>query len=370
MGKPLKVLLGAAGLLIVSVAVVLGYLGFQFTHSYSTKESMDVVFEVKPGTSFGTIASELEKQGLVKNAYFFSVYARLKGERSKVKVGEYMVKTDMVPSEILSILISGKSIERSFTVSEGLNLYEISALYESEGFGTSANFWKLAHDKAFVKTLLGEEHDGLEGYLFPETYMLTKYTTTKELIASMVRRFLFVYKEAVPQNEAPGWTRHQIVTLASIIEKETGAAEERPLISSVFHNRLKKGMRLQTDPTVLYGKAEKVGSFAINITTEDLRSPNRYNTYTIFGLPPGPIANPGREALKAVLAPAESTYLFFVSQNNGTHIFSSDYEAHNKAVKRFQLDPKAREGKSWRDLSKRKTEALAAPVAAPAPAKH
>ena len=179
----------------------------------------------------------------------------------------------------------------------------------------------------------------------------------------MVKRFLFVYHEAVPQNEVPGWTRHQIVTLASIIEKETGAPEERPLISSVFHNRLKKGMRLQTDPTVLYGKAERVGSFAINITTEDLRTPNRYNTYTIYGLPPGPIANPGREALSAVLAPAESTYLYFVSQNNGTHIFSSDYEAHNKAVKHFQLDPKAREGKSWRDLSKKKVEA---PAAAPA----
>ena len=171
MGKPLKVLFGAAGLLVLSLAVALGYLGFQFTHSRSSnKESMDVVYEVRPGTSFMTIASELEKQGLVKNAYFFSVYARLKGERNKVKVGEYLVKTDMVPSEILAVLTSGKSIERSFTVSEGLNLYEISALYEKEGFGTRENFWKATHDKAFVKTLLGEEHDSLEGYLFPETY--------------------------------------------------------------------------------------------------------------------------------------------------------------------------------------------------------
>lgn len=353
MSKPLKVLLGAVLLLVIAVGAGLGFLGYQFTHSRPSSQSMDVVYEVKPGTSFGTIAEELEKQGLVRNASFFSVYARLKNERSKVKVGEYLLKTDMAPADILNVLISGKSIERSFTVSEGLNLYEISALYEKEGFGTRDAFWKLSHDKEFIKSLLGEERDSLEGYLFPETYKLTKYTTAKVLIANMVKRFLFVYNEAIPQGSLPGWTRNQIVTLASIIEKETGAPEERPLISSVFHNRLQKGMRLQTDPTVLYGKAEKIGTFAINITRADLTTPTPYNTYTITGLPPGPIANPGREALAAAIAPKTSTYLYFVSQNNGTHIFSSDYESHNKAVKRFQVDPKARAGHSWRELKNR-----------------
>jgi UPF0755 protein len=171
----------------------------------------------------------------------------------------------------------------------------------------------------------------------------------------MVKRFLFVFGEVLPQSHVQGWTRHQIVTLASIIEKETGAPEERPLISSVFHNRLLKKMRLQTDPTVIYGKAEKSGKIEINITRADLLTPSRYNTYVIPALPPGPIANPGKEALLAAVNPAASGYLFFVSQNDGTHVFSEDYSAHNRAVQKFQLDRKAREGKSWRDLQNRKT---------------
>ncbi len=134
-------------------------------------------------------------------------------------------------------------------------------------------------DPQFVKSLLGEPHESLEGYLFPETYMLTKYTDTKSLITAMVRRFLYVYNEVAGQSQIPGWSRHQIVTLASIVEKETGAADERPLISSVFHNRLVKKMRLQTDPTVIHGKAEKLGKIVISITREDLVTPTRYNTY-------------------------------------------------------------------------------------------
>ncbi|HEY1078907.1 MAG TPA: endolytic transglycosylase MltG, partial [Bdellovibrio sp.] len=188
---------------------------------------------------------------------------------------------------------------------------------------------------------------------FPETYMLTKFTDTKTLISNMVKRFLYVYNEVAPEAQVLGWPRHKVVTLASIIEKETGAPEERPLISSVFHNRMQKNMRLQTDPTVIYGKAEQTGKIEINITRADLTTPTRYNTYTITGLPPGPIANPGKEALLAAVKPAASEFLFFVSQNDGTHVFSVDYKGHESAVKRFQLDRKAREGKSWRDLNKR-----------------
>lgn len=354
MKKSWLVFFGAIVALVIALGAAMAYLGYQFSHSRPSQEALEVIYELKPGTSFGSMAEELERQGLVKNANFFSVYARLTGERSKIKVGEYSLKTNMSPSEILEVLTSGKSIERSFTVSEGLNLFEISDLYEKEGFGTRENFWKLTHDKEFIRSLLGEERDSLEGYLFPETYRLTKFTTTKTLISNMVKRFLYVYKEAVPQ-ELPGWTRHQVVTLASIIEKETGAGEERPLISSVFHNRLAKRMKLQTDPTILYGKALVTGSFLINIKRADILAPTTYNTYVISGLPPGPIANPGKEALAAAVKPAKSDYLFFVSQNDGKHIFSVDYESHNRAVKRFQLDPKAREGKSWRDLNKNKT---------------
>jgi len=168
-----------------------------------------------------------------------------------------------------------------------------------------------------------------------------------------------VYNEVMASSQiqdfpwAKNWGKRQIVTLASIIEKETGAPEERPLISSVFHNRLKRGMLLQTDPTIIYGKAMLTGKIEINITRADLSKATDYNTYVISGLPPGPIANPGKESLLAAVRPASSKYLYFVSHNDGTHQFSEDYQSHVKAVQKFQLDPKARQGKSWRDLNKR-----------------
>ena len=350
MKKTVVVLVSAVLALIVAVGVCLGFLGYQYASTAPSNIAQDVVYEVVPGKAFNTIAKDLENKGLVRNAFFFSMYARFKNERSKVKVGEYLLRTNMTPNEVLDVITSGKSIARAFTVSEGLSIYEISELYEKEGFGTAAEFMRLVRDPQFIQTLLGEKQESLEGYLFPETYMLTKFTDTKGLLTAMVKRFLYVYNEIQPQSHLKGWSRHQIVTLASIVEKETGAPEERPKISSVFHNRLQKGMKLQTDPTIIYGKAETLGKIVINITRADLSAPTRYNTYVITGLPPGPIANPGREALLAAMSPEKTEYLFFVSQNDGTHVFSENYEAHNAAVKRFQLNAKAREGKSWRDL--------------------
>ncbi|KYG69083.1 hypothetical protein AZI87_07635 [Bdellovibrio bacteriovorus] len=339
--------------LLIAVGGGLAYVSYNFLNTPPSTTASDVVYEVTPGSGFNTIAADLERKGIVRNGFFFSVYARFKGDRSKLKVGEYLLRTDMLPAEVLATITSGKSIARSFTVSEGLSIYEIADLYEKQGFGTATEFLGLVRDPAFVKSLLGENQETLEGYLFPETYMLTKYTDARALITNMVKRFLYVYEEVLAQATVMGWKRHQVVTLASIIEKETGAPEERSLISSVFHNRLMKKMRLQTDPTVIYGKAERTGKIEINITRADLTTPTRYNTYVIYGLPPGPIANPGREALLAALRPETSDYLFFVSQNDGTHVFSSDYKGHSAAVQKFQLDRKAREGKSWRDLKKR-----------------
>lgn len=344
----------AAVVLLAAVGAGVGFVGYQFLNSRPSDIVQDVVYEVNPGKSFNTIATELESKGLLTNAFFFSMYARIVGERSKLKVGEYLLRTNMKPKEVLEVITSGKSIARSFTVSEGLSIYEIADLYEKQGFGTAQNFMALVRDPQLIQGLLGEKQESLEGYLFPETYMLTKFTDTKTLISNMVKRFLYVYNEVAPEAQVLGWPRHKVVTLASIIEKETGAPEERPLISSVFHNRMQKNMRLQTDPTVIYGKAEQTGKIEINITRADLTTPTRYNTYTIPGLPPGPIANPGKEALLAAVKPAASEFLFFVSQNDGTHVFSVDYKGHESAVKRFQLDRKAREGKSWRDLNKTK----------------
>ncbi|WP_413576538.1 endolytic transglycosylase MltG [Bdellovibrio sp. HCB290] len=350
MKKTVVVLISATVALLVAVGVCVGFLGYQYANTAPSSIAQEVVYEVLPGKAFNTVAKDLESKGLVRNSFFFSMYARFKNERSKVKVGEYLLRTNMTPDEVLDVITSGKSIARAFTISEGLSIYEISDLYEKAGFGTAADFMRLVRDPELIQSLLGEKQISLEGYLFPETYMLTKFTDTKGLISAMVKRFLYVYNEIQPQSHLKGWTRHQIVTLASIVEKETGAPQERPLISSVFHNRLQKGMKLQTDPTIIYGKAETLGKIVINITRADLTAPTRYNTYVIPGLPPGPIANPGKEALLAAMNPEKSSYLFFVSQNDGTHVFSEDYKGHQSAVKRYQLDAKAREGRSWRDL--------------------
>lgn len=351
MKKTVLTLIAAVVVLGLVVAGVGGYLVYDFTSKAPSTLAQEVVFEVEPGKSFNTVASELEQKGLIRNAQFFSIYARMVGDRSKLKVGEYMFLTNMKPREVLDVLISGKSVARGFTVSEGLSTYEIAEAFEKQGFGTAQEFFALTRDPEMIKTLLGpnETVTSLEGYLFPETYMMTKFTDTKTLISNMVKRFLFVYNEVMATNQST-MTRNQIVTLASIIEKETGAPEERPIISSVFHNRLAKGMKLQTDPTVIYGKALHLGKIVINITKADLMTPTPYNTYTINGMPPGPIANPGREALVAALNPAKTDYLFFVSQNDGRHVFTTSYENHTQAVQKFQVNRKAREGKSWRDL--------------------
>jgi UPF0755 protein len=351
-----KIVLGMI-LAIFSLSVGMGiFLWDHYANQKNPGSPEEVVFEVRQGQGFVKIVKELEQKNLIQNAQIFSLYAKIKGEAGKMKVGEYALRGDMYPSEVLAVINSGKSIGRTFTIPEGMSIYEISELWEHDGFGSKSEFMNIVRDRKLIQTLLGEEHESLEGYLFPETYKITKYTESKQVVTTMVKKFMEVWAEIEPLVRESGQnsnlSRHQIVTLASIVEKETGAPEERPLISSVFHNRLRKGMLLQTDPTVIYGKAEKLGKIIANIKREDLTTPTRYNTYTIRGLPPGPIANPSREALIASIKPAESEYLFFVSKNEGRHTFSKDYRAHLAAVKKFQLDPKAREGKSWRHMEK------------------
>lgn len=318
-----------------------------------------VTFLLEPGVPFRQILTRLQQQGLIDNEFSLLVFAKVTGWDRKMRHGEYALNRGMTALKILETLASGKSILYPFTFPEGANMYDVANALEAKGFFTAKDFLEFVKNPEEVKALLGEEHSSLEGYLFPETYSLTRFTTLKELVTSMVRRFKTVYDEVSAQlmigaaGNKLTMSRHEIVTLASIIEKETGAPEERPLISSIFHNRLKIGMRLQTDPTIMYGILVQTGVPKMNITKQDLLTPTLYNTYTIKALPPGPIANPGREALLAAMKPAESKYLYFVSRNNGTHEFSEDYGGHKKAVQSFQLNAKAREGKSWRDLGKK-----------------
>jgi len=350
-------------LLIVASVLGSAFMALIFIDSTATNYKRDVVFDVRPGQTLRSVAKELHAAKLVASDWKFYWYARFKDADNRIRVGEYALHTQMRPREVLDVITSGRSIERSLTIQEGFNIFEIADQLERQGFAKRDEFLQLARDPKLVRQLLGEDLSSLEGYLFPETYKVTKFTGTQGLIRLMVNRFLAVYKEL----PAHGMTRHQLVTLASIVEKETGAPEERPIISSVFHNRMQKGMRLETDPTVIYGIFFETGRWNRNISRADLLRDGPYNTYRRSGLPPGPIANPGREALLAAIAPAKTEFLFFVSRNDGTHVFSKDFRSHQQAVQNYQLDRRNREGKSWRDLKNRPSTG-GVPAATPPPA--
>lgn len=314
-------------------------------------QGQDKIFEVQPGEGFYKVASRLHSEGIITSSQYFKLLARFYGYTNGLKVGEYAVRTDLRPIEVLQILSSGQSIERQVTIPEGYSLYEIAHLFEQKGISTAEAFLKRATDPDFIYSLLNEKLPSLEGYLFPETYKYTKYTSLDSILKNMLSRFNQVY-DSVGFDDSLPYGKHQIVTLASMIEKETGAPHERPLIASVFFNRIKKNMKFQSDPTIIYGIWSETGVWKKNISKEDILKPTDYNTYTVPRLPKGPISSPGKESLEAVKNPANSDFLFFVSKNDGTHTFSSSLSDHNSAVQKFQVDKKAREGKSWRDLKK------------------
>lgn len=347
----MKKLIVFSVLMFLSVFIFISWEALVFLNRAAGTSDQSVYFEVFPGDSIKRVGKRLEKQRLITDSFRFSVFARLTGE-TEIRVGEYELKSTMYPAEILQTIVSGRSVEHQITFQEGLNKFEMAELFASKGLGNKKEFLALVDSRPLVQELLGEKHSSLEGYLFPETYHVTQYTGAEGLIRKMVERFKSVYKE-VERVKSINMSRHEIVTLASIIEKETGAPEERAVISSVYHNRLKKPMRLQADPTVLYGMWVEAKKFKNNITRSDLKRKTRYNTYTNSGLPYGPIANPGEESLKAAVNPERTEYLYFVSRNDGTHVFSTNYRAHTNAVRKFQKDKSARENKSWRDLSKR-----------------
>jgi UPF0755 protein len=345
--------------IVVVAMVVFGYQAFRFLSAGLGSASEEVVFEVPPGKSFHQIATQLEKQGLVSSAFKLRILAKITHQGGLVKIGEYALNRSMTPQEVLSVLISGKSIMYPITFPEGSNIYDMATALEAKKIYKAEEFLKGVHNKEWIHELLGVDVSSLEGYLFPETYNLTRYTPMRDLIAEMVQNFKTAYAEAEAQGKlagAPPMPRHERVILASMVEKESGAPQDRPLIASVFYNRLKKGMRLQSDPTIIYGIWVDTGFYKGNITREDITHPTRYNTYTVDKLPFGPISNPGRESLLAVMKPARSEFLYFVSHNDGTTAFTKTLEDHNRAVKKYQLDPSAREGKSWRDLKKAKAE--------------
>lgn len=339
---------------IVGIAVTVGvWVGYSNVFlAIDDEDNAEMVLDVEPGTTLRKLSKELFELGLLKDPDLFYYYVRLFATGKTVKIGEYSVKKSMSPVEIWNVISSGHSVDRIFTIREGLNSFEIAQIFEKSGLGTADEFLKVVFNKELAGKLTGVEAFSLEGYLFPDTYKFNKYIGTKELITVLVNRAVRVIGE-VRRATPTKMTVPTMVTMASIIEKETGNPSERVLISSVIHNRLAKGMKLQMDPTVIYGYWRKTGKYIENIRRKDLLEPNDFNTYTFYGLPAGPISNPGKESMHAALNPEKTGYLYFVSKNEGSHIFSESLKDHNKAVDTFQLNQKNRSGKSWRDLKKK-----------------
>jgi UPF0755 protein len=295
-----------------------------------------VVINVRQGQSLKSIADLLYQKKVIKNSLKLVIIARVKGFGKRLKAGEYLLSAAMSPRQILTVMVKGEVKLHKLTVPEGYNIDQIAGVVTQAGFGSQEEFRKTASDAALAHKL-GLKANTLEGYLFPDTYFFQKNVTVEKIISTMVQRFWSIFKpEWKDRGENLGLSVHQVVTLASIIEKETGAAFERPLIASVFHNRLRKKMRLESDPTVIYG----IENFDGNLTRKHLKTRTPYNTYKIRGLPIGPIANPGRASMEATLFPEKTAYLYFVSKKDTTHHFSTNLKEHNRAVRKYQLGRK------------------------------
>ncbi len=303
---------------------------------------MAKVLLFKKGASLRNIAAKLEQEGIIRNRYFFVAVTFLLGKRASIRAGEYDFNTGMLPLEVLNTLVKGQVKRHLVTVIEGYTLSQIARLLNDLNIVDRQAFLEKATSPVFVASLglfPGQNETGsrietsLEGYLFPETYNFIRDMDPEEVIRVMVNQFKKVVESHLA-SKAPqlGITPREAVILASMIEKETSLPQEKPLISAVFHNRLKRKIPLQSDPTVIYG----IKDFDGNLTKAHLLTPNPYNTYLINGFPPTPICSPGKDSLLAALNPAAVPYLYFVSRNDGSHFFSSDFEEHNRAVWKYQ----------------------------------
>ena len=294
--------------------------------------------EIPQGAGPASIGRRLVAAGVVRDRLVFRIELALSGAGRRLQAGEYRFDRPMTVGEVVAKIARGDVYLVPITFREGLTIKQMSQVFESKGFGSASEFVAAASDRQLAEAFDPKAPD-LEGYLFPDTYALPRHTTAAQLVARMVAGFEKALTPEMRESAGErGLSVRALVTLASIVEKETGKPEERPLVAAVYSNRLKLGMGMQCDPTVIYA-LERAGKYDGNLTREDLRFDSPYNTYRYAGLPPGPIAAPGRASLEAAAKPAPAPYLYFVSRNDGTHAFASTLPEHNRNVFEYQVKP-------------------------------
>jgi len=334
-------LIFSISVLVFLLAVFLTLAFAFFLVSPADRDAGERTFVVKEGESLKEVAEELEGMHLITNKSLFVLWAKLAGQSKQIKSGEYALSASMPPIKILERIHKGSVVLHAVTIPEGFTMEQIADLFAAKGLVQKEVFLRLANDsKTF--SAYGIKASSLEGYLFPDTYYFSLGLNPATLIDTMVKRFWQMVGPLKERADAIGMSMGEVVILASIIEKETGEPTERPAIASVFLNRLGRGMRLESDPTVIYG----IKDFDGNLRKSDLARETPYNTYLIKGLTPGPIASPGIDAIKAVLYPAQTEYLYFVSKNDGSHYFSRTLAEHNRAVEIYQKKKGVRQEKT------------------------
>lgn len=317
-----------------AAAIVLSYYHYLQTPILTT--TVETPFAIAKGESFDSVLTRLHRDGIVSSPFYFKIAGRLQGTRGKMKAGDYLIPAGTTPQALLELLTKGAERYVKVTIPEGFTIYDVgNVLFDALGTDPS-EFLALAKDPNLIAELgLPSGIGSLEGFLFPDTYQVAKSQPLRALIVQMVENFRKHYDAIVAAaSTPPELSMLQITTFASVIEKETGTAAERPRIASVFYNRMRQGMRLQSDPTVIYGIGP---TFNGNLTKKDLQTPSPYNTYTQKGLPVGPICNPGAAAIKAVFSPEQSDFFYFVADKSGGHLFTRTLDEHNRAVRQYQL---------------------------------
>ena len=320
--------------LVFALVVLVGT--WIFVHQPAASEAPDIIVQVSRGAGLRRIASQLYEAGVIRHPLPFVLFAKVRGMAPRLQAGEYVLSANMSPVEILDALYLGKVKHHILTVPEGATLRDIAVLVEGADLGSRESVIELGSSSAFIESL-GLSVPTLEGYLFPDTYYLTRDMGVADLLTVMVgtldRNYL---PEFAAKADELGMSKHAVITLASLIEKEAQLDDERELISAVFHNRLRRGMRLQCDSTVIYALGE---AFHGNLRKVDLKVDSPYNTYRYGGLPPGPIANPGERSIAAAVSPADVKYLYFVAtRQDGAHHFSKTLKEHNRAVRKYQIN--------------------------------